>query len=78
MVSPFGEARAVARVTERVTPGQAFLSFHFPETGTNRLISRVLDRVADCPEYKVTPVRIERCVTAEEEPCPRPPTSSRS
>jgi formate dehydrogenase major subunit len=60
VVSPFGEARAVARVTDRVAVGQAFLSFHFPETGTNRLISRVLDRVADCPEYKLTPVRIER------------------
>lgn len=26
--------------------------------GANRLIGPVLDRVADCPEYKVTPVRV--------------------
>ncbi len=59
VVSPFGEARAVVHITERVTPGEAFLSFHFPETGTNQLTSPVLDRLADCPEYKLTPVRIE-------------------
>ncbi|MCX5742813.1 MAG: formate dehydrogenase subunit alpha [Proteobacteria bacterium] len=60
VISPFGEAHAIVRLSDRMTPGQAFLSFHFPETGTNRLISGVLDRIADCPEYKITPVRIER------------------
>jgi formate dehydrogenase major subunit len=58
VLSPFGEAGAVARLSERVNPGETFLSFHFPETGTNRLTSSVLDRLADCPEYKVTPVRV--------------------
>ena len=58
--SPFGTAAAVARLSDRVPPGEAFLSFHFPETGTNRLTSPVLDRLSDCPEYKVTPVRVER------------------
>lgn len=56
--SPFGEAQAVARVSPRVAEGTAFLSFHFPETGTNNLMSPVLDRLADCPEYKVTPVTV--------------------
>ncbi len=60
VISPFGEARATARLSDRMPPGQAFLSFHFPETGTNKLTSGVLDRVADCPEYKITPIRIER------------------
>jgi len=59
VISPFGEAHATARVSDRMTPGQAFLSFHFPATGTNNLTSGVLDRLADCPEYKMTPVRIE-------------------
>jgi formate dehydrogenase alpha subunit len=56
--SPWGQAHAIARVTSRVAEGTAFLSFHFPETGTNRLISPVVDRLADCPEYKVTPVTV--------------------
>lgn len=58
--SAFGEARASARLTDRVAPGTLFLSFHFPETGTNRLTSDVRDRLADCPEYKLTPVEVVR------------------
>jgi formate dehydrogenase major subunit len=60
IASPWGEAHAVARVSPRIAAGSAFLSFHFAETGTNRLISPVLDRLADCPEYKVTPVTVRR------------------
>jgi predicted molibdopterin-dependent oxidoreductase YjgC len=58
--SPWGEAHAVARVAARIAPGTAFLSFHFPETGTNQLLSPVLDRLADCPEYKLVPVQVAR------------------
>jgi len=65
--SPWGEARARACATTRVAPGTLFLSFHFPETHTNALLGPVLDRLADCPEYKVTPVRIRR-VSGEEHP----------
>ncbi|MCC6623797.1 MAG: formate dehydrogenase subunit alpha [Deltaproteobacteria bacterium] len=56
--SPWGAVEARAKATERVAPGTVFLSFHFPETRTNALVSPVLDRLADCPEYKVTPVRL--------------------
>ncbi len=59
VVSAYGEARAHAALTEAVAPGTCFLSFHFPETGTNDVTSDVVDRVADCPEYKLTPVRVE-------------------
>ncbi len=58
--SRFGEARASARVTDRVAPGTLFLTFHFPETGTNRVTTDVLDRKSDCPEYKLTPCHVER------------------
>jgi formate dehydrogenase major subunit len=58
--SPHGEARAVARISPRMAEGTVFLSFHYAETGTNRLIGPVLDRLADCPEYKVTPVVVAR------------------
>jgi predicted molibdopterin-dependent oxidoreductase YjgC len=53
-----GEARAPARVTDRVAPGAVFLSFHFPETGTNAVTSEVRDRISGCPEYKVTAVEV--------------------
>jgi len=60
VVSARGEARAVARVTERVAPGVLFLSFHFPETGTNAVTGDVRDRLTGCPEYKVTAVEVRR------------------
>lgn len=56
--SAFGEAAGVADVTSDVAPGMLFMTFHFPESGTNRLTSNVRDRLADCPEYKLTPVEI--------------------
>ena len=60
VTSAFGEAHAVARVTERVAPGVLFLSFHFPETATNAVTGPVRDRVTGCPEYKVTAVEVRR------------------
>jgi formate dehydrogenase alpha subunit len=60
LTSAWGEARALAELTDEVRPGTLFLTFHFPETGTNRLTSDVVDRSSDCPEYKLTPVRISR------------------
>jgi predicted molibdopterin-dependent oxidoreductase YjgC len=60
ITSANGEARARARVTERVSAGTLFLSFHFPETGTNRLTGEVRDRITGCPEYKVTAVEVRK------------------
>ncbi|HEU0023485.1 MAG TPA: formate dehydrogenase subunit alpha, partial [Thermoleophilaceae bacterium] len=44
--------------TERVAPGELFMSFHFPETLANALTSDNTDEVTDCPEYKVTAVSV--------------------
>jgi formate dehydrogenase major subunit len=52
--------RAHAIVTDRVAAGQVFLSFHFPEQGTNRLTSASSDEVTNCPEYKVTAVSLAK------------------
>ena len=56
--SPWGEIWVKARLSTDVRPGTLFLSFHFPETKTATLLSDVLDRFADCPEYKLTPVTV--------------------
>jgi formate dehydrogenase major subunit len=58
ITSARGEARALARVTERVPAGTVFLSFHHPESGTNALTSDLRDAVTGCPEYKVTAVEV--------------------
>ncbi|MDP2342732.1 MAG: formate dehydrogenase subunit alpha [Deltaproteobacteria bacterium] len=57
--SEWGETRARAHLTTDVKPGTVFLSFHFPETDTNAITSDVLDKLADCPEYKLTPVLVD-------------------
>ena len=56
--SRWGSTQAPARVTERVSPGTLFLTFHFPETHTNVLTSPYVDPQSKCPEYKVTAVSI--------------------
>jgi formate dehydrogenase major subunit len=56
--SHWGSTQVQSRVTERVSPGTLFLTFHFPETHTNVLTSPYLDPQSKCPEYKVTAVAI--------------------
>ena len=56
--SRWGSTQAPARVTDRVSPGMLFLTFHFPETHTNVLTSPFVDPQSKCPEYKLTAVAI--------------------
>jgi formate dehydrogenase alpha subunit len=52
-----GEAEAVARVSDKIRSGIAFMPFHW--SGTNLLTSDALDPVAKIPEYKMAACRIE-------------------
>jgi len=56
--SRWGRTKARARITDRVSPGTLFLTFHFPETHTNLLTSPYSDPRSKCPEYKITAVAI--------------------
>jgi len=67
IASRHGTIEAPVEVTERVSPGELFLAFHFPETPANVLTSDVVDDIAACPEYKVTAVRI----SANSNPMPK-------
>jgi predicted molibdopterin-dependent oxidoreductase YjgC len=60
VTSQQGEARGIATISDHVSPGTLFMTFHFPDSGTNNVTSAVLDRLADCPEYKVTAVDVRR------------------
>jgi len=60
LASRRGAIEVTADVTERVSPGQAFIGFHFPEALANLLTSQASDEVTSCPEYKVTAVRVGR------------------
>ncbi len=47
-----------AHLTDRCPPGVVFLSFHFEEVPTNKLLGNYLDALACTPDYKVTAVRV--------------------
>jgi formate dehydrogenase alpha subunit len=59
VVSRWGEVEAPARRSDRIARGTCFLSFHHPASHTNRLVGPQRDPESDCPEYKVTAVRVE-------------------
>ncbi len=54
-----GEIVAKAEVTDRVSPGLIFATFHFPESAANFLTNPALDPTAKIPEFKVCAVRVE-------------------
>jgi formate dehydrogenase major subunit len=59
LVSARGKALLPAVTSERVLPGHLFTSFHFPISTVNELLSSSADESSQCPEYKVSAVRVE-------------------
>jgi len=60
IVSRRGEVHTQAQVSEKVTPGVIFLSFHWKEAPANMLTQDfALDPIAKIPEYKACAVRLE-------------------
>ena len=55
--SRWGKISVKAKRSRRVAPGTLFLSFHYPETHTNRLTGPHLDPQSKCPQYKAIAVR---------------------
>ena len=60
LVSARGDAVLPLAVSERVLRGHLFTSFHFPASDVNELLSSSADERSQCPEYKVSVVRVER------------------
>jgi formate dehydrogenase major subunit len=58
VTSRMGEITLPALVTERVTPGVVYTTFHHPQTGTNVVTTELSDWATNCPEYKVTAVEV--------------------
>jgi formate dehydrogenase alpha subunit len=63
VISRRGEVVTKAKVTDKVPPQVAYMSFHFAESPTNVLTNPALDPVAKIPELKVCAVRIEKAST---------------
>ena len=55
-----GSITATARVGKKVSEGESWMPFHFPDSPVNRLTNAALDEFARIPEYKVCAVRVEK------------------
>ncbi len=53
-----GETTLAALVSDRMTPGVVYTTFHHPETGANVVTTELSDWATSCPEYKVTAVEV--------------------
>jgi formate dehydrogenase major subunit len=55
-----GETVLRVVVTDRMPPGVAYTTFHFPESGANVITTDSSDWATNCPEYKVTAVQVSK------------------
>lgn len=69
LVSPWGQASARVRVSSALPPGALFAPMHWNDRFTNggcanRVVNPAVDPVSGEPEFKHTPVRVERLTPA--------------
>ena len=60
VISRRGEITARAHVGKKVSEGETWMPFHFPDSPVNELTNAALDDFARIPEYKVCAVRVEK------------------
>ncbi|GGE82288.1 formate dehydrogenase subunit alpha [Stappia taiwanensis] len=60
LASRSGETSLRARITDRVSPGVVYTTFHHPGTQANVITTDYSDWATNCPEYKVTAVQVSR------------------
>ncbi|MGY6277788.1 formate dehydrogenase subunit alpha [Methylomonas sp. MgM2] len=61
-----GETVMHAVITDRMQPGVVYTTFHFPHSGANVITTDNSDWATNCPEYKVTAVRVEKVAQPSE------------
>lgn len=55
-----GTINTTARVSDKVSPGETWMPFHFPDGNANVLTNAALDKYARIPEYKVCAIKVEK------------------
>jgi formate dehydrogenase major subunit len=58
LTSRAGETTLRAQITDRVSPGVVYTTFHHPDTQANVITTDFSDWATNCPEYKVTAVQV--------------------
>jgi formate dehydrogenase alpha subunit len=59
-----GEIVSRVTLTDRVSPGLVFISFHYGESNANLLTNTALDPIAKIPELKVCAVKVAKALEA--------------
>lgn len=55
-----GTIETTARVSDKTSPGETWMPFHFQDGNANWLTIASLDTICACPEYKVCAVRLRK------------------
>ncbi len=58
LASRSGDTSLRAQITDRVSPGVVYTTFHHPDTQANVITTDYSDWATNCPEYKVTAVQV--------------------
>ena len=58
LASRSGETTLRVTITDRVSPGVVYTTFHHPDTQANVVTTDYSDWATNCPEYKVTAVQV--------------------
>ena len=58
LASRSGDTTLQATLTDRVSPGVVYTTFHHPDTQANVITTDYSDWATNCPEYKVTAVQV--------------------
>ena len=58
LASRSGDTTLRATITDRVSPGVVYTTFHHPTTQANVITTDFTDWATNCPEYKVTAVQV--------------------
>ena len=58
LASRSGDTTLRAQITDRVSPGVVYTTFHHPDTQANVITTDYSDWATNCPEYKVTAVQV--------------------
>ncbi len=58
LASRSGETTLRAKVSDRMSPGVVYTTFHHPDTQANVITTDFSDWATNCPEYKVTAVQV--------------------
>ncbi len=61
-----GQTVLRALISSRMQPGVVYTTFHFPGSGANVITTENSDWATNCPEYKVTAVRVTRVTQPSE------------